>query len=55
VDLSKIFNWGTQFQATLDVINIFEAKQRSYFQFEDAAFTYYNPGRQYLVGVRGRF
>ncbi len=55
VDLSKVFNWGTQFQATLDVINIFEAKQRSYFQFEDAAFTQYNPGRQYLVGIRGRF
>lgn len=55
VDLSKIFNFQTELQATLDVINIFEAKQRSYFQFESAAFTYYNPGRQYMVGIRGRF
>ena len=55
VDLSKLLNWGTELQATLDVINIFEAKQRSYFQFSSAAFTYYNPGRQYMVGVRGRF
>jgi len=55
VDLSKLFNWGTEIQATLDVINLFESKQRSYFQFEDATFTQYNPGRQYLVGIRGRF
>jgi TonB-dependent receptor len=55
LDLSKLFNWGTDIQATLDVINIFENKQRSYFQFENATFTQYNPGRQYLVGVRGRF
>ncbi len=55
LDLSKLFKWGTDIQATLDVINIFEQKQRSYFQFENAAFTQYNPGRQYLVGVRGRF
>jgi TonB-dependent receptor len=55
LDLSKLFSWGTDIQATLDVINIFEAKQRQYFQFENAAFTQYNPGRQYLVGIRGRF
>lgn len=55
VDLSKLFSWETDIQATLDVINIFEAKQRSYFQFENAAFTQYDPGRQYLVGIRGRF
>jgi TonB-dependent receptor len=53
--LSKLFSWQTEVQATFDVINLFESKQRSYFQFEDAAFTQYNPGRQYLVGIRGRF
>jgi outer membrane receptor for ferrienterochelin and colicin len=55
LDLSKLFNFQTDIQATVDVINIFESKQRSYFQFEDATFTQYNPGRQYIVGVRGRF
>src|SRR4029079_16629830 len=55
VDLSKLFHFETDIQATLDVINIFESKQRSYFQFEDATFTQYNAGRQYIVGVRGRF
>ncbi len=30
VDLSKLFHFETDIQATLDVINIFESKQRSY-------------------------
>jgi TonB-dependent receptor len=54
-DLSKLFGWNTQIEVTLDAINLFQAKQRQYFQFENAAFTEYTPGRQYLVGVRGRF
>ncbi|MEJ1961424.1 MAG: TonB-dependent receptor [Gammaproteobacteria bacterium] len=54
-DLSKLFGWGTQLEVTFDAINLFAQKQRSYFQFENAAFTQYNPGRQYLVGIRGRF
>ncbi len=54
-DLSKLFGWGTDVQATLNVINLFQAKQRTYFQFTNAPFTEYNPGRQILVGVRGRF
>jgi len=55
VDLSTLFGWGTQVEITLDAINLFNEKQRSYYQFENAAFTQYTPGRQYLVGVRGRF
>jgi TonB-dependent receptor len=54
-NLGKLFNWSTDIEATLDVVNIFQADQRSYFQFEQAAFTNYNPGRQYLVGLRGKF
>jgi len=54
-NLSKLFSWSMDVEATLDVINIFQQEQRSYFQFSSAAFTNYNPGRQYLVGVRGKF
>jgi len=54
-NLSKLFSWSMDVEATLDVINIFQQEQRSYFQFNSAAFTQYNPGRQYLVGVRGKF
>jgi TonB-dependent receptor len=55
VDLSEVFEWSAPVEITFDAINIFAQKQRSYFQFENAAFTQYRPGRQFLVGVRGRF
>jgi len=42
-------------QITLDVINLSNEDQRSYFQFPNAAFTNYNPGRQVVLGVRGHF
>jgi TonB-dependent receptor len=55
LDLSRVFGSTHLPTLTFDVVNIFEAKQRSYFQFENAAFTSYNPGRTVLIGVRGRF
>jgi len=55
VDLSQMFDWNTKFEVTLDAINLFNKQQRSYFQFENAAFTNYVPGRQFMIGVRGRF
>jgi TonB-dependent receptor len=55
VDLSHFFNWDTKFELTLDGINLFDQKQRTDFQFSNSAQTIYNPGRQWLVGVRGRF
>jgi hypothetical protein len=42
-------------QRTVDVINVSNAKQRSYFQFNNATFTQYNPGRTVIVGLRGTF
>lgn len=55
LDLGEVFDvaWGPQL--TLDVQNLTKQKQRSYFQFENAAFTLYNPGRQVMIGLRGRF
>ena len=55
LSLSDTFGWGKDLQITADVINLTDEKQRSYFQFENAAFTNYDAGRQYMVGVRGRF
>jgi TonB-dependent receptor len=55
LDLSRVFGSTHLPTLTFDVVNIFEAKQRSYFQFENAAFTSYNPGRTVLIGLRGRF
>jgi len=55
VDLGKLLGWKNQIEVTLDGINLFNAKQRQFFQFESAAFTDYAPGRFLMLGVRGRF
>ena len=54
-ELNKIFNLPGNPELTFDVINAAGAKQRSYFEFNAAAFTYYDPGRQFMVGIRGNF
>lgn len=55
VDLGRIF--GNDYLPTLvvNVINITKEAQSAYFQFENATFNQYNPGRTVLVGIRGRF
>ncbi|MCM8731673.1 TonB-dependent receptor [Hephaestia sp. GCM10023244] len=55
VDLGKIFGNDYLPSLTLNVINITKEAQSSYFQFPNATFNHYNPGRTVLVGIRGRF
>ncbi len=55
VDLGKILNNDYLPTLVLNVINITKESQSSYFQFSNATFNEYNPGRTILVGVRGRF
>jgi TonB-dependent receptor len=55
VDFAEVFDMKWAPELTLDVINLTKTQQRSYFQFENAAFTVYNPGRQVMIGLRGRF
>jgi TonB-dependent receptor len=55
VDLSKLLGWSHQFQITFDATNLFDAKLRQYFQFSNATFTQYNPGRTLTIGFRGKF
>ena len=55
VDLSEILGNEHLPMLTLDVINITKETQRAYFQFPNAAFTYYEPGRTVMVGLRGSF
>jgi TonB-dependent receptor len=61
-DFSSSFDFATMFgwsefvpQLTIDVINLFNDKQRQYFQFRNATFTQYDAGRTVIVGLRGRF
>jgi TonB-dependent receptor len=48
------FLWSSP-QLTLDAINITNEAQRQTFQYSNAAFTYYKPGRTILIGIRGKF
>jgi TonB-dependent receptor len=55
LDIGKLFGWrGSPLQATFDVTNIFSEHLRQYFQFADAPYTDYNPGRTIMLGVRGK-
>lgn len=53
-DLSELTGYTGLPQLTFDVTNLTKAKQRTYFQFENATFTQYKPGRTFMVGLRGR-
>jgi len=55
IDLAKILKVDALPTLTVNVININKAKQRSYFQFDNALFNQYSPGRTLLLGIRGRF
>jgi TonB-dependent receptor len=54
LDLSKIFGWSRPLQLTFDVVNLSQARPRTYFQFSNATFAEFDPGRSMFVGVRGQ-
>ncbi len=61
-DFSSSFDFTEMFgapemvpQLTIDVINLDNEPRRSYQQFSNAAFTYFESGRTVMVGLRGRF
>ncbi|MDE2134705.1 MAG: TonB-dependent receptor [Alphaproteobacteria bacterium] len=54
--LSTLFgDIPTDPELTFDIQNLFKAKQKSYFQYPSAPFTYYDRGSFYLFGLRGTF
>ena len=55
LDLAEITGNSYLPALTLDVINITKSAQRAYFQYPSAAFTYYEPGRTIMIGLRGSF
>lgn len=54
-DLDKLLGIPNAPQLTINIANFTDATLRSYFQFENATFTQYKPGRQFLIGLRGTF
>jgi TonB-dependent receptor len=55
LDFAELFGNAYLPTLTLDVINITKSTQRAYFQYSNAAFTFYEPGRMIMVGLRGSF
>jgi TonB-dependent receptor len=57
VDLSASYQlpWKYAPQITFNAINVTKEKQRQTFQYDNAAFTLYDPGATYLIGIRGQF
>lgn len=54
LDLNEVLGRKGLPQLTFDVINLTKSEQRSYFQFDNATFTNYTPGRTIMIGLRGR-
>jgi TonB-dependent receptor len=58
LDLSAAYTFAklpSQPQLTLDVTNITQEPIRTYFEFHNATYTYYQPGYNIIFGFRGTF
>jgi len=55
VDIGTLLRWPVSFQITANALNLFDGKQRTYFQFPDATYSEYNPGRELMIGFRAKF
>lgn len=55
VDLAKILDEDGWPILTFNVINLNRAKRRQYFQFENATYASFDPGRTFQFGVRATF
>ena len=55
VDLDKVFDRAGWPTVTFDIVNLNRAKRQTYFQFTNAAFSSYDPGRTFALGVRAKF
>ena len=54
-DLEKLFDRDGLPTLTFDVVNATDTVRRAYFQFSNATFTSYKPGRTISVGMRMKF
>jgi len=55
VDLEEVLNRDNWPTITFDIVNLNKAKREGYFQFPNAAFSSYDPGRTFQLGIRGKF
>ncbi len=55
LNIGEIMGWNKDLQATFDVFNVTRASQRTNFQFANAPYAIYEPGRTYQIGLRASF
>jgi TonB-dependent receptor len=55
VDIGTLFRWPVSVQITANALNLFDGKQRTYFQFGDATYQEFNPGHEFMIGFRAKF
>ncbi len=53
--LGGLVGWKKDLQATFDIFNVTRSSQRTNFQFANAPYAIYEPGRTYQVGLRASF
>ncbi|MDR7331262.1 TonB-dependent receptor [Roseateles asaccharophilus] len=53
--LGSTLGWKKDLQMTFDVFNVTRSSQRTNFQFANAPYAIYEPGRTYQVGLRASF
>ena len=55
LNIGEVIGWKKDLQATFDVFNLTRASQRTNFQFANAPYAIYEPGRTYQIGLRASF
>ena len=55
LNLGELLGWNKDLQATFDVFNVTRSSQRTNFQFANAPYAIYEPGRTYQIGLRASF
>jgi TonB-dependent receptor len=55
LNLGEVMGWKRDLQATFDIFNVTRSSQRTNFQFSNAPYAIYEPGRTYQIGLRASF
>ncbi|MHA4868051.1 TonB-dependent receptor [Duganella sp. PWIR1] len=55
IDLGEVFDKDGWPSLSFDIVNLNNDSRRTYFQFSNANFSQYSPGRTYSLGLRAKF
>jgi len=55
LNVGEVIGWKKDLTLTLDVFNVTRTQQRTNFQFANAPYAIYEPGRTYQIGLRASF